>query len=67
MLKNLSGLFAGILLLFISLPGEIQAAQATMLDRVLVVVNDDIITLSELNERVQDLNLPVKKSLRKNY
>jgi peptidyl-prolyl cis-trans isomerase SurA len=47
MLKNLSGLLAGILLLFISLPGGAQAAQATMLDRVLVVVNDDIITLGE--------------------
>ena len=62
MLKNLSGLFAGILLLFISLPGEIQAAQATMLDRVLVVVNDDIITLSELESAGKEI--PPEKLLK---
>ena len=47
MLKALSGLFAGILLIsFFSFAG-IPDARAMMLDRVLVVVNDDIITLGE--------------------
>ncbi len=47
MLKKLSGLLAGILLLFVFLPAVAQGTQATMLDRVLVVVNDDIITFGE--------------------
>ncbi len=47
MLKKLSGLLVGILLLFVFLPAVAQGTQATMLDRVLVVVNDDIITFGE--------------------
>jgi peptidyl-prolyl cis-trans isomerase SurA len=47
MLKNFSGLLAGILLLFVFLPAVAQGTKATMLDRVLVVVNDDIITFGE--------------------
>jgi peptidyl-prolyl cis-trans isomerase SurA len=47
MLKNFSGLLAGILLLFVFLPAVAQGTQTTMLDRVLVVVNDDIITFGE--------------------
>lgn len=59
MLKNLSGLLAGILLLFISLPG---AAQTTTLDRVLVVVNDDIITLGEFEAALNGMRKQLKSA-----
>ena len=47
MLKALSGLFAGVLLISIFSFAVMPDARAVMLDRVLVVVNDDIITLGE--------------------
>jgi peptidyl-prolyl cis-trans isomerase SurA len=47
MLNYLSSLFAGILLVMVSSLAGVSGAQAMMLDRVLVVVNDDIITYGE--------------------
>lgn len=48
MLKTLSSLFAGIFLLILMfIAGAPAVAQTMMLDRVMVVVNDDIITFGE--------------------
>ena len=55
MLKSLSGLFAGIILLIITPFAGSPEAQAKMLDRVLVVVNDDIITYGEFERALSSM------------
>lgn len=55
MLKALSGLFAGILLISVFSFAGITDARAMMLDRVLVVVNDDIITLGEFQAAMDSM------------
>ena len=55
MLKPLYGLFAGILLLTASSFGMAIDARAMMLDRVLVVINDDIITYGEFDSALKSM------------
>lgn len=55
MLKALSGLFAGVLLISIFSFAGMPDARAMMLDRVLVVVNDDIITLGEFQAAMSSM------------
>ena len=55
MLKSLSGLFAGVLLISIFSFAGMPDARAMMLDRVLVVVNDDIITLGEFQAAMSSM------------
>ena len=55
MSKPLYGLFAGIILLTASSFCTAIDAQAMMLDRVLVVVNDDIITYGEFNSALKGM------------
>lgn len=55
MLSSLSGLFAGILLVIVTSLAGAPAAQAMMLDRVLVVVNDDIITYGEFEQALSSM------------
>lgn len=55
MLKSLPGLFAGIILVIIAPFAGSAEAQAKMLDRVLVVVNDDIITYGEFERALSSM------------
>lgn len=59
MLKSLSGLFAGFLLLIITSYACAPVAQAMMLDRVLVVVNDDIITYGEFQTALSGMRAKI--------
>ena len=55
MLNSLSGLFAGILLVIVASFVGAPVSQAMMLDRVLVVVNDDIITYGEFEQALSSM------------
>ncbi|GMR06536.1 MAG: peptidylprolyl isomerase [Gammaproteobacteria bacterium] len=55
MLKHLLSLVSALLLLGSTLPVVAQAAPVTMLDRVLVVVDDDIITLGEFESALKGM------------
>jgi len=55
MLKYLLGLVIAMLLLGSTLPVVAQTAPVTMLDRVLVVVDDDIITLGEFETALNNM------------
>jgi peptidyl-prolyl cis-trans isomerase SurA len=55
MLNRFKRQLAGVLLIFGILAGTVVPAQAVMLDRVLVVVNDDIITMDDLENAITDM------------
>ena len=59
MLKSLSALFAGFLLVIITSYTFAPVAQAMMLDRVLVVVNDDIITYGEFQTALSGMRTKI--------
>lgn len=59
MLKSLSALFAGFLLVIITSYACAPVAQAMMLDRVLVVVNDDIITYGEFQTALSGMRTKI--------
>ncbi|MEN8710774.1 MAG: peptidylprolyl isomerase [Arenicellales bacterium] len=59
MLKSLSGLLAGFLLVIITSYACAPVALAMMLDRVLVVVNDDIITYGEFQTALNGMRAKI--------
>lgn len=59
MLKSLSGLLAGFLLVIITSYACAPVALAMMLDRVLVVVNDDIITYGEFQTALSGMRAKI--------
>jgi peptidyl-prolyl cis-trans isomerase SurA len=62
MFKNQYSLFAGILLLTVSCFAGAIDARAMMLDRVLVVVNDDIITYGEFDSAIKAMSAKLQAS-----
>ncbi|MCK5361108.1 MAG: peptidylprolyl isomerase [Gammaproteobacteria bacterium] len=62
MLKITNSLFAGTLMLFVSCFLVAGNAQAMMLDRVLVVVNDDIITYGEYDLALKNMRAKANAS-----